>query len=187
MRKNGFTLVEALVVVFLLTIILTALVLTLTTGQSSNSIALAKADLQAKVRRITDWIVRDARQTCLIEINSNTPSQNHIKFKKVTGVNEGTGNYTLAANYIEYDYDAAQDTLTRNEVNDVGVVLNSWEFDHITQSPFYAAQGNPLDAGDILTSKKLVIIIAGQDQITVRGSPLTLSFSLTEEVKIRNE
>lgn len=184
MRKNGFTLVEVLVVVFLLTIILTALALTLTTGQFSNSVGSAKADLQAKVRRITDWIVRDARQTCLIQINNNSPSQDHIKFKKVTGVDEGTGDYTLAANYIEYDYDGSSDTLTRNEVNDAGSVLNSWTFDHITQSPFYAAAGDPLDAGDILSSKKLVVVIAGESQV---NSSLTLNFSLTEEVKIRNE
>ncbi len=172
-----------LVTTFLLLTVISTLFLTLTKGELFNDITSQKVDLQAKVRRILDWVVKDVRQTNLIQINTNSPSADYIKFKPVTGIN-GTGDYTLSTNYIEYSYDAASDTLTRNEVDDGGTVLNSWFFDNITQSPFYSDAGVPLAAGAILTSKKLVIVISGQDQ--VRGS-LPLTVSLTAEVKIRNE
>lgn len=183
-KKISFTLVEVLIVVFILTIIISALFFTLTTGQFSNAVISAKADLQAKVRGAMDWVVKDVRQTNLIQINTHNPSVNHIKFKKVTGIDNATGQYTLSSNYIEYNYDSASGELTRKQVDETGSVLGSWTFNNITQAPFYVAPEDPLDPGDILTSKKLVIVIAAQTQ--VRNS-LTLNRTLTEEVKIRNE
>jgi type II secretory pathway pseudopilin PulG len=181
---RGFTLVEVLVAAALLITVISALFLTLSKGELFNDITSKKADLQAKARRILDWVAKDVRQTNLIQINTNSPSADYIKFKQVTGIDNTTGNYTLSTNYIEYSYDSASDALTRNEVDDGGVVLNSWPFDNITQSPFYSDAGVPLAAGAILTSKKLVIVISSRDQ--VRGS-LPLTVSLTEEIKIRNE
>jgi competence protein ComGC len=183
-KKSGLTLIEVLVVAFILTVIIGSLFLTLTTGELSSSISSEKTDLQAKVRLVMDWIIKDVRQTNLIQINTNAPSADHIKFKKVTGIDNATGNYTLSSNYIVYSYDNTLQRLTRNEVDDGGTILNSWVFSNITQSPFYSDTGVPLAPGGILTSKKLIIIILGQSQF--RNS-LTLNSSLTEEVKIRNE
>jgi len=111
---------------------------------------------------------------------------NHIKFKQVTGIDNTTGAYTLSANYIEYNYDSASDNLTRNVINDGGSVVQTQSFDNVTQAPFYVddALQNPLDPGDILTSKKLVVVIAAKNQVKVS---LTLNWTLAEEVKIRNE
>lgn len=175
---------EVLVVGFISSVVIAALLLTLTTGEFSNSTVSAKTDLQAKVRRIMDWVIKDVRQTNLAEINNNNPSVNHIKFKVVTGIDNITGSYTLSPNCIEYNYNNVSGELTRNEVDETGLIAQSWVFDNITQPPFYTAPGVPLVANGILASKKLVIVIAGQNQ--VRNS-LTLNSSLAEEVKIRNE
>ena len=175
---------EVIVTVFLLTLIMTSLFFALTRSEFSNSMVSAKVDLQVKVRTIIDWIVKDVRQTNLIQINSNSPAQDHIKFKQVTGINNATGDYTLSSTYIEYDYDSDAKVLTRNEIDTDGTtVLRSWTFDNIMESPFYSDVAVPLAGNAILSTKKLVIVIAGQCQ--VRGT--TLDFSVTEEAKIRNE
>lgn len=164
--------------------ILAALFYSLTSSEFLSVVSSAKTDLQAEVRQAIDWIAKDVRQTNLIQINTNNPSGSHIKFKKVTGIDNSTGNYALSDNYIEYDYDAVSGDLVRNEVDDGGTILQSWVFHNITQAPFYSSQGVVLAPGDILNSKKLVVVIAGQGQVR---SSLTLNFSLTGEVKIRNE
>jgi len=181
LKQRGFTLIEVLVVGSILSIIMAALFFSLTTGEFSISVASAKADLQAKVRLIMNWIVKDVRQTSLVEINAtaNAPSENHIKFRQVTGVND-TGSYTYNSNYTEYTYNETFGNLTRNEVNETGTVLCSLVFSNITQSPFYTAPGVPLN---ILNNRKLVIVINGTNQVT---NSLTLNFNLTEEVNIRN-
>ncbi len=171
-------------VAFLLAIIMSSLFFTLTRGEFCNTMISAKTDLQLRVRMVMDWIVKDVRQTNLIQINSNTPTQDHIKFKQVTGIDNTTGSYTLSSNYIEYNYDSAIHTLTRNEIDSDGTtVLRTWSFDNIMQSPFYSDVGFPLTNGAILTSKRLIVIIEGQNQ--AKGA--VLDFSLTEGVKIRNE
>ena len=187
-KGNGFTLIEVLFVVSILGIIISALFFSLTRGEFSSAVSSAKADLQAKVRSIMEWVTKDVRETSLGQINTpdNNPSVNHIKFRKVTGI-DGAGGYTFADHYIEYDYDSALSQLTRNKIDVTsGAILQSSVFDNITQSPFYVGVGpplDPLDDGKILTSKKLLIIIAGQSQVK---NSLTLNFSLTEEVKVRN-
>ncbi|MDP3732713.1 MAG: prepilin-type N-terminal cleavage/methylation domain-containing protein [Candidatus Omnitrophota bacterium] len=183
-KRRGFTLTEVLAVVFISSVVIAALFLTLTTGEFSNSTISAKTDLRAKVRRIMDWIIKDVRQTNLAEINNNNPSLNHIKFKLVTGIDDITGSYTLSPNYIEYDYNNVSGELTRNEVDETGLILQGWVFNNITQPPFYTAPGVPLVADGILASKKLVVVIVGQNQVR---SSLTLNSSLTEEARVRNE
>jgi len=178
---------ELLIAGFILSIILGALFFSLTAGESAGSLGLAKADLQAKVRLIMDWIVKDVRQASLIQINTNFPSGDHIKFKKVTGIDDLTGSYTFSPDYTEYSYDSVSGNLTRSEVDNSGSVLRSLVFDNITQSPFYTADGVSLtqspNPGNILEAKKLIIVIAAQSQ--VRNSRI-LNFSITEEAKIRN-
>lgn len=186
-KGNGFTLIEVLFVVSILGIIISALFFSLTRGEFSSAVSSAKADLQAKVRSIMDWVTKDVRETNLVQIDSNNPSVNHIKFRKVTGM-DGTGSYTFADHYIEYNYDNTSAQLTRNKIDVLtGTILQSSVFDNITQPPFKVAVGVPLEqspsAGNILFYKKLLIFIAGQSQVK---NSLTLNFSLTEEVKVRN-
>jgi hypothetical protein len=181
-KSGGFTLVEILVVTLLFTIIIGSLLVTLTTGQLSTAVGSAKADLQAKLRNIMGLLVRDVRQTNILEINTHSPTIDHIQFRKVTGI-DASGNYTLDTYFIVYTYDSGLKQLTRQGDDGAGhTVTTTW--DNITQSPFYVASGEPLAANNILTYKKLRIVIAGES--TVRTS-LVLTFTLTEEVKIRNE
>lgn len=166
-------------------IVIMALFLSLTTGEFSSSVSMAKADLQAKVRLAMDWIVKDIRQTYPSQIDSNDPTVSHIKFKKVTGIVDATGeDYTVTSDYTEYNYTSALNQLTRNEVDDSGKITRSWNFTNITQASFYTAPGQSLAPGGILTSRKLIVVITGQSQ--VRNS-LILNQTLTEEVKIRND
>ncbi len=185
-KKKGFSLLELLIVGFILSIVTGALFFSLTAGGSASSLGLAKADLQAKVRLAMDWIVKDVRQASLIQINTNSPSGDHIKFKKVTGI-DGAGNYAFSTDYTEYSYDSVSGNLTRSEVDNGGSVLRSLTFNNIIQSPFYTTAGVALtqspNPGNILEAKKLIIVISAQSQ--VRNSR-TLNFSLTEEAKIRN-
>lgn len=188
-KRRGFTLVEVLLVSFILGVVLVGLFLTLNIGQRSFSLSSAKVDLQSQVRAVINWVINDVRDTNPIEINSNDPGPDHIKFRKVTGIDNSTGNYAVTANYIEYTYNPASFTLTRSEVDPGGVVLKSIPFYEITQSPFYNGLGGVLQTGDIIRSwdtggKRLIIVISGRKQL--RGSEI-LDFSLTEEAKVRNE
>lgn len=194
-NKKGFTLIEILVVGSILGVVMSGLILTLNTGERSSTITQAKADLQAKVRSIMDLITRDLRQTNLNEINTPTsvPGIHHIKFKQVTGIDAGTGDYSLSDNFIEYTYDPIALSLTRSIVDDTAAILQSRVFTDITDIRFRSkldpkavppvdealAQDTIIDPG----SRKLIITIAAQSQ----ANRLTLNFSLTEGVKIRNE
>ena len=186
-KKKGFTLVELLVTGFIFAVVMAALFLSLTTGEFSNSVSSAKADLQAKVRFIMEMIVRDVRQTNLNEINLNGPSADHIKFRQVTGIDSGgTSEYSLSANYIEYTYDINTRQLTRSIVNGAGAILRSQVFADITNTHFYSNVGQDLAANTIIDPNnggKLIITVAAQSQ----ANRLTLNWTLTEEVKIRNE
>lgn len=186
-NRDGLSLIEILFVLSILGIVISALFFSLTRGEFSSAVSSAKADLQAKVRSIMEWVTKDVRETNLVQIDTNNPTVDHIKFRKVTGIDD-TGSYTFADHYIEYNYDNTPAQLTRNKIDVTsGAILQSLVFDNITQSPFYVAVGVPLEqspsAGNILFYKKLLIVIAGQSQVK---NSLTLNFSLTEEVKVRN-
>lgn len=182
-KAGGFTLVEILVATFIFTIIVGSLLVTLNSGKLSSTIGSARVELQAKLRNILGLIVRDVRQTNSVSINSNDPGIDHIKFNKVTGIDNSSGVYTLDTLSIEYAYDSVSEQFTRQTDDGAGnIVTTTW--DNITQSPFYISPGVPLAPNNILTSNKLFIVIAGK--APVRAS-LELNFSLSEEVKIRNE
>lgn len=183
-KSSAFTLVELLIVALIFGIILSSLFVTLNIGYLSFSVTSAKLELQSYVRATMDRLIKDVRDTNLSEINSNNPSVNHIKFRKVTGIDNNSGSYTLSSNYIEYNYDNVSGELTRNIVDVNGTILRSSLFRNIIQSPFYSAPGVPLVDNAILTSKSLVIVITSQKQAK---NSLFLNFSLTEEIRIRNE
>lgn len=187
-KKNGFTLIEVLLVGFILSIVLTALILTLTIGDFSHSVDSAKIDLQANVRKTIEWIIKDVRQTTSGEVANNAPSTDHIKFRKVESVNTTTGYYILTSNYTEYNYDSNSDTISRNLISSDGTILQSWNFSDIKQSPFHTVDSDglvvPLNQNDLLTSRKMIVKIISQKN--VRAS-LPLNVRLSSEVKLRNE
>ena len=185
-RQSGFTLVEILLVSFILVLFFTSLFLTLTVGEFSSYLSLRKVDLQANIRQVTNWIVKDARSATLGEIANNNPSSVHLKFRTVQGADTQTGYYILSQDYVEYAYDDASDKITRSLVAVNGTILKSWEFSGIVQEPFYtrdsAGQVVPLSQSPLLSSKKLFLVISGRNL-----SRVDLNYTLNAEVKIRNE
>ncbi|MEI6631861.1 MAG: hypothetical protein WCL25_04535 [bacterium] len=191
-KSRAFTLVEALAGTLIIGVVMAALCVALTIGETSRSISTAQVDLQANVRGVLDIVVRDFRQTVTQQIvNSEpVPSTTYAKFRPVQRWNITNANYELDANFTEYNYSAANTTLTRNILNSVGVVLSSRNFYNITAIPFYTVDTSdesvvPLTKDGLQASNgRVVIVIAGQE-FARQGR--ILSYNLTEEVKVRNE
>lgn len=183
-KNKAFTLIELLIVALILGVILSGLFATLNIGNFSFSTSSAKLELQSYVRLTMERLIRDIRDTNLLEINNNNPSTNHIKFRKVSGIDNSTGMLTFSPDYIEYNYNNVSNELSRYIVHEDGTILRNSTYSNIMQAPFYSAPGDPLAAGEILSSKSLVIVIASQKQVK---DSLFLNFSLAEEVAIRNE
>jgi prepilin-type N-terminal cleavage/methylation domain-containing protein len=188
-KRNGFSLLEPLIVSLIISIILGGLFITLNIGQFSFPVSSRKLELQAEARLAMNWIMKDLRQAISWNIASigNSPSTTHLKF------NLWVWNTTInawdvsATDYIEYEYDAILKKLSR-KINVAGN-LATLDFNNIIEPPFYTtyiaegAPGNALDLNALLTNKKLIIVITGQK--IVRGA-LNLTFTLKSEAKIRN-
>lgn len=187
-KQSGFTLIEVLITVFIAVVIIAGLFTSLSAGQVSFPLSAVKVDLQSRVRLIEEWMVKDARQTVSWDIANNSPSPNHIKFRRVSGVNITTGDYVLGNNYTEYNYDDSAAKITRNIIDSGGSTVKTWEFTDIVDSPFYTVDFTdtivPLNEDDLRNSGTLIITIKGQRN--VRGS-LNVGYNLSTEVKIRNE
>jgi len=189
-KTDGITIVEVLFVAAIVSLIIAGLFYALNTGEFSGTFSSAKGEIQAQVRRTLDWIVKDVRQTVswdIADIN-NSPSPTHIKFRQVLGWDTVSETYLLSNNYIEYSFDSALNTIIRRLSDTSNTTLQTWKLSNIIQPPFYTKDSFgsvvPLNSSDLLTSRRLIIKIAGQKQ--VRG-PINTTASLTTEVKIRNE
>lgn len=190
-RIKGFTMVEIMVVTLTLGVLMAGLFYALISGESSWSVNAAKIEVQSEVRRAVDWIAKDVRQTRRVDIgsSSNNPLSTHIKFKKVIGYDTaGGGSLVLSDNFIGYTYDPDLKTITRTESSNP----LTWTFRNIIQAPFYTNNSgsiividppNPGDNSPVFQTGNLVIILTGQKQVK---SGLNATYTLTEEVKIRN-
>ncbi|TRZ96160.1 hypothetical protein D4R78_01525 [bacterium] len=196
MRANqgGFTIIEALLCTLFITIIFSALFLTLNIGQLSSPANAAKIELRDNLRRLLDWITRDVRNTSRGEIAANNPSADYIKFRQVQGMDTQTGYYILSSDYIEYAYNSIDQKITRNLLDSSGNVLQSWEFGGITQSPFYTRDSLGalvvLSQGLLLNSGILIVDIRAEKQVCevrINQNCLNLTLALSGEIKIRNE
>lgn len=187
-KISGLTIIEVLFSALLTGLLLAGFFYALTTGELSNTFSSAKADLQAQVRMMMDWILKDARQTVSWDIANNNPSDTHIKFRQAQGWDTANNTLLLNSDFIEYAYDANAKTITRKGLDAAGNTIQSWVFDNIISSPFYTINSGgdivSLNSTDLLTSARLVVLISAQKQ--VRGA-LNTSCSLTGEIKIRNE
>ena len=189
-KIKGFTLVEVLVVAFILSVITGGFFYAMNAGRLSFNLSLARGNLQSEVRRNIDWIIKDVRQTASSELAKadNNPSPNHIKFKQVMGWDPTSNppSFLWGDYYIEYTYDAANSTIVRT-TNDPKHPNGPWTFYNITTSPFFTRNSSgdivALNDRDLGTSKQLIIKIFGQAQVW--GGHNT-TYSLTEEVQIRN-
>ena len=188
--RKGFTIVEVFCSAIVTSFIVAVLFYTLSSGEYSRAASAAKIDVQSEVRRSMDWIVKDVRQGVSWDMAdvSNSPSDTHIKFRKVEGWNTTSDLLLLSDNYTEYTYDATNHTITRRLSDASNNTLGTWTLNNIMQSPFYTLDGSgnvvSLNGGDLLTSRKVVVVINGSK--TIKGS-LNATAELTEQVKIRNE
>ncbi|MFH1457911.1 MAG: hypothetical protein ABIG31_01940 [Candidatus Omnitrophota bacterium] len=186
----GFTIIEVLCSVTVASFIVGVLFYALSSAEYSRAASAAKIEVQSEVRRSIDWIVKDVRQAVSWEIADadNSPSNTHIKFRKVEGWNTTAETFLLSADYTEYTYDSGDDRITRRLSDSDDETKQTWSLNHIQRAPFYTLDGSgnvvALNGGDLLTSRKLVIDIRGSKPI--KGS-LNATATLIEEVKIRNE
>jgi len=186
----GFTIVEVFCSAIVISFIIGVLFYALSSGEYSRSASAAKIDVQSEVRRSMDWIARDVRQAVSWDIAdaSNSPSDTHIKFRRVEGWNTTSELIRLSNNYTEYTYDASNHTVMRRLSDASNNTIQTWTLNNVQQAPFYTLNGTgdvvPLNGGDLLTSRKLVVHIQGSKPIK---DSLNATSELIEEVKIRNE
>ncbi len=176
---------ELLFVAAIFSFIIGMLLYAMSAGRFTDTLSSARADLQAEVRYVMGWIVKDVRQGVSWDIadTGNNPSPDHVKFRQVTGWDNVNNTFLLSSTYIEYSYDAVSKTITRSTSD--GRVWPA--FNYVEASPFFTIDSSgavvPLNKNDLLTSKQLIIYIYGQKQAI--GAQNT-TYSLTEEVEIRN-
>lgn len=190
-NNKGITIVETLIAAFISIVILGALLLALTTGQFSSSLNSEKLELQAEVRSVLDWITRDMRESVITDLADTvayTPSNSYLRFH-LWDWNTTSGQIVLRSEFIEYIYNDSSDTLTRNEYDSGGNLSSTHIYRHVIEPPFYTTYlgtgnpGNEFDAGTLLTSRQLTIVVTGQRHI--RGSAF-ITDSLQSEIRIRN-
>lgn len=185
-KPGGFTLVEILLAAAILSVLIGICIYTLHAVHISFNLTLSNKNLQSEVRRNIGWIVKDVRQSVSWDIANNTPSPDYIKFRQVNGWDTLNNTFLLSDHYIEYTYNAADQKITRRTSDSDNQTIGEWTLNNVTGSPFATINSSgeivPLNSGDLLTSKKLVVTISGQSS----QPSLQEGYSLTEEVQIRN-
>jgi type II secretory pathway pseudopilin PulG len=186
-NKRAFTIIEVLISAIIGAFMVTALFYIFIGGLNVNDLSSAKVAAQSQARRVSDWVSRDLRQAVVWDLANNSPSATHIKFRPVSGWDIAGDTYQLDANYIEYNYDANADTLTRNLVDAAGVTLKSWVFNDIVAPPFFTrdGSGNLIDLDSSVGTSKKVVALISVNKVSDKG--VNLPVSLTAETKIRNE
>lgn len=159
----------------------------LNSGKNVNDLSSAKVAAQSQARMVSDWVVKDLRQTVVWELANNSPSATHMKFRPVLGWDIAGNTYQLDADYIEYNYNAGARTLTRSLVNGAGAVLSYRVFSDIIAQPFFTRNslGNLIALDNTVGTSKKVITLISVNKVSDKG--VSLVASLTLETKIRNE
>jgi len=179
--------VETLFITLILGLIIGVFFYAVHAVQTSFTLSSARGNLQSEVRRTIGWIIKDTRQAVSWDIANNNPAPGYIKFRQVTGWDTVNNTFLLSNYYIEYTYNAVNNTIIRRTSDLSNNTIGVWTLNDIIAAPFSTINslGNivPLNNSDLLTSKLLVITISGQGQ--VQGAQTT-TYTLTEEVQIRN-
>lgn len=191
-NPGGFSLIEMLVVVAIMTTIVAGVFTVIQTGHLSTSVATAELAVRAELRRAMDWLIKDVRQSRRTDFGNaaNNPTSSHIKFQLVTGYVPASDAVSISPNVIEYTYDSNAKTMTRKETQPSGAAA-SWVFRYIEQAPFYTrtcdgcapVEINANNATPVLQSGNLVIQLLGKKSFL---NAVTSAFTLNEEVRMRN-
>lgn len=186
-KIKGFSLVEVLLVVAILSIIIGISLYAMNAAQVSFNLTLAQRNLQSEVRRTIGWIVKDARQAVSWDIANNNPTPDYIKFRQVTGWDTVNNTFSLSSHYTEYTYNAVNHQISRRTSDLSDSTIGVWILNNVFTSPFFTIDSSggivPLNNDDLLTSKQLVITISGQSSVPNLEDT---TYSLTERVQIRN-
>lgn len=190
LNNKGLTVVEILIVCFILVVLLAGLLFTLITGQNSFAVTQAKLELQSELRMVIDWIARDLRETIPFDVSgandpSYIPTTGYLRFHLWEWQ---SGGWVISDDFIEYIYDANQETLTRRHTEN-GVVTSTHVFSNIIEPPFYTQSQytgdsvNELNPDTLHSTGRLIIVISGERN--VRGT-LNIPLRLISEIRIRN-
>ncbi|MCX7661093.1 MAG: prepilin-type N-terminal cleavage/methylation domain-containing protein [Candidatus Omnitrophica bacterium] len=178
---RGFTILELLTAVFIISIVSLALFQVFMVAQSAYAINLEKNYFQAYLRRVLELVVKDVRQTLAQNISANSPSSRYIKFSKILDYNPNlpANPFILDSNLTEYFYNSTTRTITRRllDINGTELPGKVWIFSNITEDPFYIQD---------LNNDTLVVRIAGERIKRIGGREISLNLILEEKVKIRN-
>ncbi|MCF7894709.1 MAG: prepilin-type N-terminal cleavage/methylation domain-containing protein [Candidatus Omnitrophica bacterium] len=205
-KIKSFTLVEIMVSFSILIIALTGIFLILNFGESSSPIDLARVNVSARARIITNRVTNDLRGAHLKDIKENEPSCFHLKFRKVQGVktdaaghyyelsrsfNLGGIEYSDCSDYIEYSYDSDTGKLTRlyqiiNNENGSILLESRVGYGDITEGVFYLLDSGGSQVCLNETDLDDLIIVAVKIEEQAGGSN-QINSSLTQRVKVRND
>lgn len=164
----GWTLSELLVVTAILGVITAAIASMVSMSQLSTPISAAKVMAAHQARNVMDWISKDVRQTSGYQISNNAATSDYIKFQLCAGHN-GT-DLQWDSDFIEYTYDAVNDTLSRNDTG----ASQSWQFYDIIASPF-----------DVSRVSQNILGVTVAVEKAARGA-IKAGYNLTMELKLRN-
>lgn len=177
---HGFTLVESLIVVFVLGIVMGGLFLTFNVGQASFPATSARLEAQSEARNAMNWIMKDLRQAINYKIAENNATSDYLRIN-LWEWNNSTYQWDINNNvYVEYFYNDTTRKLTRKYTNALGGI-STLEFNDIVEAPFYTNYTTKTYAEGIHNK----IIVAVSVEKTLRGG-LSVPFTLISEVKIRN-
>lgn len=183
-NRSAFTLVELLIVIFILGIIMSGLFLTFNIGQFSFPVSSAKLELQSEARNTMNWIMKDLRQAISYNIANNNATTSYLKmnlWQWNTTANQWDISNTT--NYVEYFYNSSSQNLTRRYTDASGNV-SALNFTNIKEAPFYTNYtAKELNTNNLLVNRKLIVVISIEKAL--RGT-LIVPFTLISEVKIRN-
>ena len=122
--KKGFTLLEAMVVLLISTVIIAALFMTMTSGRSSWSTADTEISLQQDLRKAIVTMGQELRDSGNAHISclANGTPQSSISFNVSQGV-DGTGNMIWST--IPVNYSVISGQLVRTENGNSEILANN--------------------------------------------------------------
>lgn len=160
-KEWGFTLIELMVVLLILSVIIAAVFITLKSGYFSQSLSSQQTELQLIVRTAAEHIIKDLRQARSSQL---TGSSSQLSFD-LCSFDPQTETW-MNCSTIVYNYDSNNKILTRT--NDGTEDL---KFENIIEAPF--------DTTYLVSDKKVILELKGE-----RGS---IAYTLKSEIKLRNE
>jgi len=182
-KENGFSIVEMLLVVFIIAIVATVISLLYISSVRSNKDLLIKAGSEANLRTTMYSVAKDIREIGDRKEDGNTNEvlearNDYIKFKKGT-----------AADIIEYELISSNGTYTLNKkITSGGITTTKFIMEYITNNnifSYYLSNGMtalpvPLSAADLSTFKlvNLYFIVNKEASAAVKAVNLSTMVSL---------